>query len=273
MMASKDPYIIYYTNDYEKYVDEEMELFKENGVEAFENGRWDRQSAVDIIIEKLKYHELLGTPLKGESDWGKEFPFLKKSQTPLKDESNLEKLKSLINVKGRLENYTDDEMDDIILAAMKNKDLEETIIEAYEEYLRDDPWLIPDLIENGEEMANEFLEANNWFKEPWYLILGYDLDWRHHNGYKIVKITNETELEDAITPNCDYTITLQQNKKNDPYLYATVSSHDVPMGSSFYLIPVNRLEEVKKADDFKEIPESVWADYEETIKEYMEDAE
>lgn len=164
-------------------------------------------------------------------------------------------------------------MDDIILAAMKNKDLEETIIEAYEEYLRDDPWLIPDLIENGEEMANEFLQADNWFKEPWYLILGYDLDWRHHNGYKIVKITNETELEDAITPNCDYTITLQQNKKNDSYLYATVSSHDVPMGSSFYLIPVNRLEEVKKADDFKEIPESVWADYEETIKEYMEDAE
>lgn len=104
MMTSKDPYIIYYTNDYEKYVDEEMELFKENGVEAFENGRWDRQSAVDIIIEKLKYHELLGTPLKGESDLGKKFPFLKKSQTPLKDESGLEKLKSLINVKGRLEN-------------------------------------------------------------------------------------------------------------------------------------------------------------------------
>lgn len=254
MMTSKDPYIIYYTNDYEKYVDEEIELFKENGVEAFESGRWDRQSAVDIIIEKLKYHELLGTPLK--------------------DESDLEKLKSLINVKGRLENYTDDEMDDIILAAMKNKDLKETIIEAYEEYLRDDPWLIPDLIENGEEMANEFLQADNWFKEPWYLILGYDLDWRHHNGYKIVKITNETELEDAIKPNCDYyTITLQQNEKNDPYLYATISSHDVPMGSSFYLIPVNRLEEVKKADDFKEIPESIWADYEETIKEYMEDAE
>ena len=253
MMTSKDPYIIYYTNDYEKYVDEEMELFKGNGVEAFESGRWDRQSAVDIIIEKLKNHELLGTPLK--------------------DESGLEKLKSLINGKGPLENYTDDEMDDIILAAMKNKDLEETIIEEYEEYLRDDPWLIPDLIENGEEMANEFLEANNWFDEPWYLILGYNLDWRHHNGYKIVKITNETELEDAITPNCDYTITLQQNKKNDPYLYATVSSHDVPMGSSFYLIPVNRLEEVKKSDDFKEIPESVWADYEETIKEYMEDAE
>lgn len=271
-MTSKDPYIIYYTNDYEKYVDEEIELFKENGVEAFESGRWDRQSAVDIIIEKLKYHELLGTPLKGESDLGKKFPFLKKSQTPLKDESDLEKLKSLINVKGRLENYTDDEMDDIILAAMKNKDLEETIIEAYEEYLRDDPWLIPDLIENGEEMANEFLQANDWFKEPWYLILGYDLDWQHHNGYKIVKITNETELEDAIAPNCDYTITLQQNEKNDPYLYATISSHDVPMGSSFYLIPVNRLEEVKKKDDFKEIPESVWADYEETIKEYMEDA-
>ena len=253
MMTSKDPYIIYYTNDYEKYVDEEMELFKENGVEAFESGRWDRQSAVDIIIEKLKNHELLGTPLKNES--------------------GLKKLESLINAKGPLENYTDDEMDDIILTAMENKDLEETIIEAYEEYLRDDPWLIPDLIENGEEMANEFLQANDWFKEPWYLILGYDLDWRHHNGHKVVKITNETELEDAITPNCDYTITLQQNKKNDPYLYATVSSHDVPMGSSFYLIPVNRLEEVKKADDFKEIPESVWTDYEETIKEYMEDAE
>lgn len=252
MMTSKDPYIIYYTNDYEKYVDEEMELFKENGVEAFESGRWDRESAVDIIIEKLKNHELLGTPLK--------------------DESGLKKLESLINAKGPLENYTDDEMDDIILTAMENKDLEETIIEAYEEYLRDDPWLIPDLIENEEEMANEFLQADNWFKEPWYLILGYDLDWRHHNGYKIVKITNETELEDAIAPNCDYTITLQQNKKNDPYLYATVSSHDVPMGSSFYLIPVNRLEEVKKADDFKEIPESVWTDYEETIKEYMEDA-
>lgn len=253
MMTSKDPYIIYYTNDYEKYVDEEMELFKENGVEAFESGRWNRQSAVDIIIEKLKYHELLGTPLK--------------------DESGLEKLKSLINVKGKLENYTDDEMDDIILAAMENKDLNDTITEAYNEYLWDDPWLIPDLIENGEEMADEFLKADNWFKEPWYLILGYDLDWRHHNGYKVVKITNETELEDAIAPNCDYIITLQQNEKNDPYLYATISSHDVPMGSSFYLIPVNRLEEVKKADDFKEIPESVWADYEETIKEYMEDAE
>lgn len=253
MMTSKDPYIIYYTNDYEKYVDEEMELFKENGVEAFENGRWDRQSAVDIIIEKLKYHELLGTPLK--------------------DESGLEKLKSLINVKGKLENYTDDEMDDIILAAMENKDLNDTITEAYNEYLWDDPWLIPDLIENEEEMADEFLKADNWFKEPWYLILGYDLDWRHHNGYKVVKITNETELEDAIAPNCDYTITLQQNEKNDPYLYATISSHDVPMRSSFYLIPVNRLEEVKKKDDFKEIPESVWAEYEETIKEYMEDAE
>ena len=35
-MTSKDSYIIYYTNDYEKYVDEEMELFKENEVEAFE---------------------------------------------------------------------------------------------------------------------------------------------------------------------------------------------------------------------------------------------
>lgn len=273
MMTSKTPYIIYYTNDYEKHVDEEMELFKENGVEAFESGRWDRQSTVDIIIEKLKNHELLGTPLKDESNLEMKYPFLKKSQTPLKDESGLEKLKSLINAKGPLENYTDDEMDDIILAAMENKDLNDTIIEAYKDYLWDDVWLIQDLIENEREMANELLEANNWFEEPWYLILGYDLDWRHHNGYKIVKITNETELEDAITPNCDYTLTLQQNKENDPYLYATVSSHDVPMGSSFYLIPVNRLEEVKKADDFKEIPESVWTDYEETIKEYMEDAE
>lgn len=143
MMTSKDPYIIYYTNDYEKYVDKEMEMFKENGVDAFESGRWDRQSAVDIIIEKLKNHELLGTPLK--------------------DESGLEKLKSLINVKGKLENYTDDEMDDIILAAMENKDLNDTITEAYNEYLWDDPWLIPDLIENGEEMADEFLKADNWF--------------------------------------------------------------------------------------------------------------
>ena len=253
MITSKDPYMIYYTNDYEKYVDEEMEQFKEYTIESFENGRWDRESAVDTIIEKLKDHALLGTPLK--------------------DESGLEKLKSLINVKGVLENYTDDEMNAIILAAMENKDLEETITEAYEEYLRDDYWLISDLIENEREMADELLGANNWFKEPWYLILGYDLDWRHHNGYKIVKITNETEMESAIAPNCDYTITLQHNEKNDPYLYATVSSHDVPMGSSFYLIPVNRLEEVKKKDDFKEIPESVWADYEETIKEYMEDAE
>ena len=270
MGTSKKPYMIYYTNDWEKYIDEEMDTLRSWGIEFFEDGRWDRKSAVDIIIEKLKYHELLGTLLKNKSDLERNFPFLKKFQAPLKDKSGLDKLKSLINVKGPLENYTKDEMNAIILAALKNKDLEETITEAYGESLRNDPWRIPNLIEEEQKIANKFLTEDNWFEEPWYLILGYDLDWRHHNGYKIVKITNETELEDAIAPNCDYTITLQQNKKNDPYLYATVSSHDVPMGSSFYLIPVNRLKEVKKADDFKEIPERVWADYEETIKEYME---
>lgn len=85
-----------------------------------------------------------------------------------------------------------------------------------------------------EDLQREFEKMDT--VENLYLIKGQNVNWRHESGERLLKASSAKQLFDSLAPDqfgvCEYTY------KNDT-LHLKISSHDVPTGAIFEVIPVS----------------------------------
>ena len=84
--------------------------------------------------------------------------------------------------------------------------------------------------------------------------------------HKVCEVSSVSDLENAVTGDYDYIIRITRDNAKCPYLKATVSSHDAPLGVSYVMVPVDVLHEAMEDDSIREEYEK----YKESLKEEEE---
>lgn len=136
----------------------------------------------------------------------------------------------------------------------KDASLRKTFMELYEENLRktyeDDYDLQQIDADAATDRLQEDMEYNGLLKESEpYLVFGSNMGWRQLSGTKCEDCEDAEDVLNLLHGDYDCTITLVRDDEQ-PYLTATVSSHDAPMGESYTLIPAQWLERA-----YAEVPE------------------
>lgn len=73
------------------------------------------------------------------------------------------------------------------------------------------------------------------FTGYWY-ITGENMGWRNLSGYKYLQADNAKDLIYGIVPDCDYSLTIWNDKKG---YKAKLSHHDSPTGETYYIKPIS----------------------------------
>ena len=165
-------------------------------------------------------------------------------------------------------NESYDKWDALMDAFYKDEKAVDELAERFSDILYKDEFYVQDQLENARDNANYRLEEDGFIgnNEP-YIILGIGMGWRSRTGYKMKKLNSLEDMENAITGNYDYTISLERNA-NECWLTASVSSHDAPTGETYYLIPLKNAKEAMKNEVIRKLMERFEA-YIEEDKEYI----
>jgi len=144
------------------------------------------------------------------------------------------------------------------------EDLKQKVIEAYE--LEEDEPVVRITEEEVDylEIPYECLDDDSWDfntkklsyvlhdylgKHPWYLVVAKHCTWNGMSGYKFFR---DTHIVNTVTRDYDITLLLEQRGKDA--ILCTESSHDVPQGSSTYIIGISEEEYERLSEaDYSEI--------------------
>jgi len=80
-----------------------------------------------------------------------------------------------------------------------------------------------------------------------YLFLGSNMGWQSLSGYKLANVSEPDDIIDALHGNYDFTAKIY-HETDKPYLEASVSSHDAPMGEGYTIVPMQWMEKALKSD-------------------------
>lgn len=139
-----------------------------------------------------------------------------------------------------------------------NEEHREAMMDALEEQIWNNDSYLYDCQTDGLEWRQESLgyDLENMGllkKEEPYLVFGNDLDWRHSSGVKCDDVADAEDVINLIRPDFDHTMELTKTE-GEPFLRGVMYSHDVPMGSTFTIIPASWME---KALEIPELGECI----------------
>ena len=237
--------ILYYTNDTVEMVEEELEYFKESAAECMMCSYWAKEKCFAHMIDFLRQYKLKEDDEKARN--------IIRSVDPFKNfecEDENEKFENLLTL------------------FLRDEGGANSLTQDYEEFLYQSSEFLQSKMEENKDWANTCLDEDGFLGDRRkYIIFGSNMGWRHRNGFRLAEVSFVEDLEKAVTGNYDYTIRITRDNAKCPYLRATVSSHDAPMGESYVMIPVDVLH---KALEDKSIRET-YEKYKDDLKEEMED--
>lgn len=217
---------VYFSNDTCAIVAGYVDEFRSESTEMLETNPWMKEPLFDFMIQDLRSYV---------------HSYKKQCQKVLA-------AMDILNVE------EDDHYGELVAAFSKDKNAFERLVSAYEDLLYKDRDFLDDCLSLDKTYGNDMLKEDGFIggtKE--YIILGYNMGWRHRNGAKVTTISSIDEMVEAVTGNYDYTIKLKRETSESPFITATVFSHDAPTGASYYLIPVMNLQKALKNDIIRDL--------------------
>ena len=216
----------YFTNDQCLFVDDRMNAFRENPVDEVDYTSWDKDNIFDCMVDYLREHA----------------------------HSHMEEVKAILSSMDILKAGEDDNFYDFLSAFCKDEKALDSLVAAYEDLLWTDDFLFYDFLDDERCNGNDMLKSDGFLgKDEKYIILGTNMGWRHRDGVKEVTISSLEDLERAVTGNYDYTISMERETENASWITCHVSSHDAPMGESYYCVPVKWLDKALEDETIKEM--------------------
>lgn len=220
---------VYFSNDTCDIVNGYVDDFRMNPAEVLDNTFWAKDTVFDFIIQYLRHHA----------------------------HSNKEQCKKALAKMDILNVSEDEHLDELLKAYAMDKTAFERLIDKFEDLLYTDDFFLSDCLSFDKTYGNDMLKEDGFVdgrKE--YIILGNNVGWRHSNVAKVTTIDSIQDVIDSVTGNYDFTIEIRRETSEDAFLTVTVSSHDAPMGETYYFVPVLKLKKALKNDSIKDLYDS-----------------
>ena len=220
----------YFTNDQSTFVHDEVEQFKESPIGFVDDSQWDKDNIFDFMVDYLREN----------------------------DHENEKEVKAILSSMDMTEAGSDDNFYDFLEAFCKDRKAFDAMLNEYADILWTDDYIFPMHLEWDREYADDLLKEDGFIgKNEKYIILGSNMGWRHREGMKESTINSMEDLERAVTGDYDYTITVERESMETPWITCHVSSHDAPMGETYYCVPVKWLDKALLNDSIKEMYDSM----------------
>ena len=222
--------IIYFTNDMCDFVKNQVNELKENPIGFVDYSDWDKDNIFNFMVDYL-----------GENE-----------------HQNKKELGSIISSMDRDAAGDDERFYEVLEIFCKDKKAFDALLDEYREILWTDDYIFPRHLEGDREYANEMLKEDGFTgKDEKYIIFGRNMGWQHRNGVKETNIYSLEDLEHAVAGDYDYTISVERESWEAPWLRCQVSSHDAPTGETYYCVPVKWLDKALEDTCIKSLYEEM----------------
>ena len=167
-------------------------------------------------------------------------------KSALKNKENDTQAREIID---KRKNYVEPvEIDDIynlFTLCLEDKEVGTELQSRLWDLMYDNSDLINDRLDCIKEDGIYLLQKEDYFKNSEkYIIFGENMGWRKQTGLAVKTIKNINDIINTVTGNYEYTIQITMNRHQKAYLIAHVSTHDSPMGETYYLIPQSHLKSI-----------------------------
>ena len=221
-MKNENTKICYYTNDVFDVIQSEVDWAVENPLEAFQYGYMTVEEMYDFIRNYVKC-------------------YTHEQETAVK-----EALRYIDPFDDMDSNKSYDKWNAVMKVFCKDTEAVAALAQRFTDNLYSDNFIVQNRLEEAREYANSLLEEDGFLDgDDMYLIFGLHMGWRGRTGYKMARVNSVEDMENAVTGNYDYTITIDRTP-NESWLTACVSIHDAPMGEIYYLIPMKNEKKAMK---------------------------
>ena len=232
--------IQYFTNDVTELVNEELEYFKDAAAECMMCSFWPKEKCFADMINFLRFNKL-------EED----------------DETARNIIRSVDPFKNFECEDENEKFENVLFLFLRDEGGSRALAQAYEDFLYQSSEFLQEKIETDKEWANTCLDEDGFLGDRRKYFI-FRLGSR--TNHKVCEVSSVSDLENAVTGDYDYIIRITRDNAKCPYLKATVSSHDAPLGVSYVMVPVDVLHEAMEDDSIRKEYEK----YKESLKEEEE---